>query len=618
VSLPASGSELNGSSDQLLEGPHMPGDIGRDILPMTVKNMTFLVNRMGEDCSPLQFIRELTQNALDALQASGSGQVIWDVDWTYFQHTGVRKLTCIDTGMGMTGEQMVRFINELSSSIHEQSPSGNFGVGAKIAAAPRNPHGLVYKSWCNGVGTMVHLWLDPDRNVYGLKRWPTNGGEFWTPVADSAKPKEIRSHGTMVTLLGCSDEEDTMEPPTGTPSKSRWILRYLNTRYFRFPTGLTVRAREGWELPQGNKYNFLRAVEGQGVWLDKNAQASGTLPLSNAIAHWWIVRANADRDSGHFAPGGHMAALYQNELYELAFGRSGLSRLQSFGIIFGTDRVVIYLEPTARAGRAIAANTARTHLLQGSEALDWGAWAAEFREAMPEQLKALQEEIGASGDQKDHRKAILERLKQIKDLLRFHRFQPADNGPAFIDPEELTQGGEPEHEGGKAPGVAPTGKKGGRAGDLYAMFAESGRTEAEPVDTFSEPLTQWVSTKDNTRAPQDMEDRAAKFLREHNLLMINADFRVFTDMVDRWEAAYAGIAGSGPLVKEVVHEWFEQQLIEAVMSAQALKQTGQWSIAELEELWDESALTAAVLPRWHIDQTIKRTLGMRLGSLKPA
>lgn len=98
MSLPASGSELNGSSDQLLEGPHMPGDIGRDILPMTVKNMTFLVNRMGEDCSPLQFIRELTQNALDALQASGSGQVIWDVDWTYFQHTGVRKLACIDTG----------------------------------------------------------------------------------------------------------------------------------------------------------------------------------------------------------------------------------------------------------------------------------------------------------------------------------------------------------------------------------------------------------------------------------------------------------------------------------------------------------------------------------------
>jgi hypothetical protein len=35
-------------------------------------------------------------------------------------------------------------------------------------------------------------------------------------------------------------------------------------------------------------------------------------------------------------------------------------------------------------------------------------------------------------------------------------------------------------------------------------------------------------------------------------------------------------------------------------------------------LWSEEALTAAVLPRWHIDQSIKRQLGHRLGSLKAA
>ena len=64
----------------------------RDILPMTVKNMTFLVNRLGEDCSPLQFIREVTQNSIDAASNSGDYQVIWDVDWAYYQHTGVRNL----------------------------------------------------------------------------------------------------------------------------------------------------------------------------------------------------------------------------------------------------------------------------------------------------------------------------------------------------------------------------------------------------------------------------------------------------------------------------------------------------------------------------------------------
>ena len=40
---------------------------------------------------------------------------------------------------------------------------GNFGIGARFSAAPRDPHGLVYMSWKRGVGHMVHLWFDPHR-----------------------------------------------------------------------------------------------------------------------------------------------------------------------------------------------------------------------------------------------------------------------------------------------------------------------------------------------------------------------------------------------------------------------------------------------------------------------
>lgn len=592
----------------------MVSESARDILPMTVKNMTFLVNRLGEDCSPLQFIRELTQNSIDAARASQECHVVWDVDWAYYRHTGVRKLACIDTGQGMTGEEMVSFINELSSSIHQQSASGNFGVGAKIAAAPRNPHGMVYKSWKNGVGHMIHLWLDPERQVYGLKRWPQNRGEFWTPVTDKAKPKEIGDHGTMVTLLGQSDEDQTVDAPAGAPNKSRWVLRYLNTRYFRFPKNVHVKAREGFDLPEGSRHNFVRTVEGQGPWLDRNSEAKGSVSLGGATAHWWILRGTSDRAFGHFAPGGHVAALYQDELYELTTGRSGLSRLQSFGVIFGTDRVVIYIEPAGTSARPVTANTARTQLLVGGESLDWGTRAAEFREQMPEELTALQEQISAQAPQKDHRKAILERLRQIQDLLRFKQYVPKESGKDAITPEESMPGGEPEFRGDTVEASSPTGKKGGRAGEVYALFARDGNTAADEVQSITEPHTRWVSVDDRTRSEGDMEDRAGKYLRDQNLLIINSDFRVFRDMIGRWESAYAPVAGASPVVKEVVHEWFEQQLIEAVMSAHALKQTGGWSVPELEELWDESALTAAVLPRWHIDQSVRRMLAHRLGT----
>ena len=39
---------------------------------------------------------------------------------------------------------------------------------------------------------------------------------------------------------------------------------------------------------------------------------------------------------------------------------------------------------------------------------------------------------------------------------------------------------------------------------------------------------------------------------------------------------------------------------------------------ELAQLWDEPALTAAVLPRYHIDMSIKRVLGQRLGRVVAA
>ena len=593
-----------------------------DTLPMAVANMTFLVNRLGNDCAPLQFVRELTQNAIEGIEQAGDaeGQVVWDVEWNHFMLSdGVMKLCCIDTGAGMTGPEMVKHINQLSSSIHEQSASGNFGVGAKISAGPRNPHGLVYMSWKGGIGHMIHLWLDPEENVYGLKRWPHNNGEFWTPISSDLKPKQIEDHGTVVVLLGKSDEENTIEAPAGTAMRSRWILRYLNQRYFRFPAGMKVQAREGWENPRDDKkHNFLRNVEGQGPWLDRNADSKGSVPLTDATAHWWILKEAVDRDSGHNAGGGHIAALYQNELYEMSLRSSGgIAKLQMFGVIFGSDRVVIYVEPTTEGGQ-VTANTARTQLLIDNEAIDWSAWASDFRGSMPDEIKLLQEEIGSHSGDKSYKQKILDRLKDIRDILRFSRVRPSSNGVVPYDEDAKVSGGESNASDIARTGHREAGSKGGKSGDIYALFAEASEAHGDQIETNDAPDVKWVKVADGSRVPPDLNDRAARFHLSQNLLMINADFRVFTDMVDRWVAAYAHVPGAETSVREVVHEWFEQQLTETVMSAKALKSTGRWSIDELSRLWNEESLTAAVLPRWHIDQSIRRNLGQRLGTLKAA
>ena len=89
------------------------------------------------------------------------------------------KLCITDTGDGMTGEEMVRYINQLSSSSSEQSFVGNYGVGAKIAAATRNPAGLIYMSWRAGRGSIIHLWRDPINLQYGLRQFERPDGT-WT------------------------------------------------------------------------------------------------------------------------------------------------------------------------------------------------------------------------------------------------------------------------------------------------------------------------------------------------------------------------------------------------------------------------------------------------------
>jgi len=321
--------------------------------PMQVGDISFMLDRLGEDCAPLQFLRELTQNSLEAIQRlpDKKGEVIWDVDWSTHDLTGVYKLCIRDTGDAMTGEQMIQYINSLSSSVNVLSSTGNYGVGAKIAAAPRNKAGMIYVSWKDGVGYMIHLWCDPQTGKYGLRQLPLPDGGFghWAYVQDDVKPSGIDKHGTVVVLLGNDVDADTMTPPDGTPSPSRWITRYLNTRYFRFPDGVTVKAREGWQFPRGNTdNNTLRTLTGQKMYLDKHAESQGKKELTGATAWWWILKDEdaLTQNSGFISSSGHVAALYQDELYEMVGARQGVARLQAFGVIFGHNRVVIYYNRT--------------------------------------------------------------------------------------------------------------------------------------------------------------------------------------------------------------------------------------------------------------------------------
>jgi hypothetical protein len=598
-----------------------------ETLEMTVANMSFMLDRLGQDCSPLQFLRELTQNAIEATLElpDKRGEIVWDVDWNRQTLTGIYKLCVIDTGIGMTGEEMVHYINKLSSSMRQQSVTGNYGVGAKIAAAPRNHAGMLYLSWKDGIGYMIHLWRDPEGDVYGLRQfeWPDGSVHYWGYVEDDIKPEQIKEHGTLVVLLGNSDEHDTMKMPEGGSIPSKWVTKYLNTRYFSFPEGITVKSREGWEYPrvttEDTHTNVLRTLTGQKPYLERHGEKHGKVALTGGVAQWWILRDESAIDNNHsyIASAGHIAALYQNELYEMYTGRGGVARLQSFGVIFGYNRVVIYVEPKVGDGIHVTSNTARTQLLMNEEPLPWTEWATEFRAKMPKEITELMEKLGG-GTETDYQQSIRDRLKQIRDLFKISRYRPAPKGTLALDEESVVEGGKPRERGLERPAAsgAAGGGRGGRAGDIYALFLKARGVPGEEFDFNQDPQVKWVSVADGSRQAPDLEDRAAKYLPQVNLILANADFRVFTDMIDRYAEKYRHAPGAKAAIVPIVREWFQQQLIEAVLGAHALRGSRQWTLADMEKLWSEEALTAVVMPRYHVDNSVKRALGAKLGTLK--
>src|SRR6266567_3708578 len=149
-------------------------------LPFSVAQTGFLLDRLARDCGDLQFLRELTQNSIEAILRTPdkTGEVVWDVDWVTYDLEGIYKLSVTDNGDGMTGPDMEKYINHLSSSGGIQAHHANFGVGAKIAAATRNQAGLIYLSWRDGVGSMIHLWKDTQTGDYGLHQIQRPDGTF--------------------------------------------------------------------------------------------------------------------------------------------------------------------------------------------------------------------------------------------------------------------------------------------------------------------------------------------------------------------------------------------------------------------------------------------------------
>ena len=66
----------------------------------------------------------------------------------------------------------------------------------------------------------------------------------------------------------------------------------------------------------------------------------------------------------------------------------------------------------------------------------------------------------------------------------------------------------------------------------------------------------------------------------------------------------------------VVSKTSATSLVETVIGVQALKESKEWSVNDIQEALSEQSLTAAVMQRYHVNNAVKRELGSKLGRVR--
>ena len=97
---------------------------------------------------------------------------------------------------------------------------------------------------------------------------------------------------------------------------------------------------------------------------------------------------------------------------------------------------------------------------------------------------------------------------------------------------------------------------------------------------------------------------------------------MFADTIAYCSRGLSSDAGVQKVIRDTVHSWYEQALVESVLGMRALRNGKEWSDRDIEKALSSESLTAAVMQRYHIiaatRESLRRTLRGLPVTKKPA
>jgi hypothetical protein len=420
-------------------------------MKVEITGASHFITRMFEACGPYQWAREFLKNSLEA----GATQVEFGIEWQAVEKHGVYRRTIIDNGEGMGRDDLLKFFSTLGEGAKKiGGVHDNFGVGAKIAALPWNPSGVVVLSYKDGQASMIHIILEPESGDYELMEFGVGEGRRsvldpttvdWAATGDvdwsNMRPDWVKDHGTIVVLLGSETQPDTV---LGNISQEEQAIKglsvFLNSRFWdlsgvdvkvvelrsekknQWPTGPTDRD----DARRPNK----RAIMGARHFLTEVKATNGKLAASDittldddrVAAEWYLWSGERPHIDSYARKGGYIAVRYNGELFHIS---SGKVQFRWFGVVEAKVQanLSIILEPQhyrSDNGRwGVNPDQSRNKLLftgdgeKGAEPPlhDWGlAFAQNMPEAILDAIMATRGEDGGTLKDDEYRKRLQDKF----------------------------------------------------------------------------------------------------------------------------------------------------------------------------------------------------------------
>jgi hypothetical protein len=228
------------------------------------RNESFAIHHLIADCPPFTVVRELLKNAEEnAASLQPPGRIEWFIE----EVGGVPKLGLFNEGPGMSGDDLARLM-DLASTGKTLGLDNNYGQGGKISALKISPHGVVYRSCKDGQVCQIILAAEQrpgvDFPIYVKKKHliQDEQGESWEVVVDvtdvyaGRAERPLDRDWTEVVLLGREETHDTVHELIPDQKAKNWLMRLINTRFYRFAEGVVVRHANLTSGQQENRHAY--------------------------------------------------------------------------------------------------------------------------------------------------------------------------------------------------------------------------------------------------------------------------------------------------------------------------------------------------------------------------